>query len=187
MSRKESIQRVGSTLFRKNGYAATSMQEIANEIGIKPASLYNHINSKHEILAQLLMQGAKLFVNGMDEIKSSSLKAVEKLEKLIGLHVQLSIEHTDLMALMMIEWRHLESPVKETYATLRDNYENDFRIILITAMEEGDIQPIETEIALFSMLTTLQRFYAWYDKHSELNSLDLEKYLIQCLLGGIRT
>lgn len=187
LSRKESIQRIGSNLFRKHGYAATSMQDIASEIGIKPASLYNHIKSKHEILAHLLMQGANLFVDGMEQIKSSSLKSIEKLERLIALHVQLSIEHTDLMALMMVEWRHLESPVKENYAALRDQYENNFRSILNMAIQEGDIQSVDTEIALFSILTTLQRFYSWYDKHAELNYLDLEKHLIQCLLGGIRS
>ncbi|WP_185154482.1 TetR/AcrR family transcriptional regulator [Fulvivirga sp. M361] len=186
LSRKESIQRIGSNLFRKHGYTTTSMQDIASEIGIKPASLYNHIKSKHEILVHLLMQGANLFVDGMQEIKSSSLRSIEKLERLIGLHVHLSVEHTDLMALMMVEWRHLENPEREQYAALRENYEANFRNILVQAMQEGDIREIDTEIALFSILTTLQRFYSWYDKHSDLNSLDLEKHLIQCLLGGIR-
>ena len=162
------------------------MQDIATELNIKAASLYNHIQSKHEILQKLLVDGGELFAKGMSEIQGSSLPAIEKLERLIALHVRLSIEHTDLMALMMVEWRHLEEPVMTQYKNLRDNYENDFRHMLQDAIAEEKLEGVHQEIALFSMLTTLQRLYAWYDKRSGINALDLEKHTIKCLLDGIR-
>ena len=187
ITRREAILRSGSTLFREKGYTATSMQDIAGALGIKAASLYNHIKSKHDILSELLMEGAQLFTDGMFEIKSSSLKPITKIEKLIGLHVQLAIQRTDLMALMTVEWRHLEPNEKKEYVQLRTSYEDDFKQIMLAAKRNQEIIDIEIDIALFSMLTTLQRFYAWYDRHLSINALDLEKDLVQCLLGGIRT
>lgn len=186
ISKKEQIFLAARKLFRHKGYVSSSMQDIANELNIKAASLYNHIQSKHEILQELLVEGGELFARGMFEIKGSSLPAMEKLERLIALHVRLSIDHTDLMALMMVEWRHLEEPALSQYRTLRDDYENDFREILQQAIEEEKLEGVHQEIALFSMLTTLQRFYAWYDKRSNMNALDLEKHTIKCLLDGIR-
>lgn len=186
ISKREQILQTSTRLFRHKGYAATSMQDIAKDMGIKAASLYNHISSKQEILNELLNVGAELFLNGMNEVRSSSLAPMEKIEKLISLHVQLSIRHTDLMALMAVEWRHLDDASRSKHNGMRENYEADFRLILKEAREAGAIQSIDLDIALFSILTTLQRFYAWYDRHSDLNSLDIEKYLVQCLLGGIR-
>ncbi len=186
MKTKDKIYQVGKGLFRQKGYVATSMQDIAGATGIKPASIYNHFHSKHAILEDLLLKGAHLFVEEMDTIKSSSLKSIEKIEKLIGLHVRLAVDHTNLMSLMAIEWRHLEDTSRIKYVELRDGYENDFKSILNSSIAEGDIIDIDPDIALFSMLTTLKWFYSWYDKHSDLNQLDLEKYLITCLLGGIR-
>lgn len=185
-SKKEQIFLAARKLFRHKGYASSSMQDIATELNIKAASLYNHIQSKQEILQKLLIEGGELFAKGMSEIQGSSLPAMEKLERLIALHVRLSIEHTDLMALMMVEWRHLEEPAMSRYKTLRDDYENEFRQILKAAISEEKLVGVHQEIALFSMLTTLQRFYAWYDKRSTMNALDLEKHTIKCLLDGIR-
>ncbi len=162
------------------------MQDIADELDMKAASLYNHISSKQGLLSELLLQGGQLFVEGMSEVQASSLTAIQKIEKLIALHVRLNIEHTDLMALMVVEWRHLEGPPKDRYAEMRDQYENAFRDLLQTALEEGSLQDVNIDLALFSILSSLQRFYAWYDRHPDLNSFDLEKYLVQCLLGGIR-
>lgn len=186
MTTKNRIYQVGTELFRDKGFAATSMQDIAKGAGIKPASIYNHFVSKQSILNDLLMKGAEMFVEGMKDIKNSSLRSIEKLEKLIGLHVRISVEHTHLMSLMATEWRHLEGEVRLNYIRMRDSYEDDFKATLLAAMEEGDISEIDVDIALFSILTTLKWFYSWYDKHSDLSPFDLEKHMITCLLGGIR-
>ena len=53
-SRKEEIRSCAARLFRKKGYKATSVRDIAQAVGVKPASLYNHINSKEELLLSLI-------------------------------------------------------------------------------------------------------------------------------------
>ena len=74
-TKKSQILQAATTLFRKSGYAATSMQDIANVIGIKPASLYNHISSKQEILVELLLFGAQLFVDGYERDQALTIGA----------------------------------------------------------------------------------------------------------------
>ena len=49
-TRKEEIIHVASQLFKDRGYSAVSMRDIAKELGIKAASLYNHIEGKQELL-----------------------------------------------------------------------------------------------------------------------------------------
>ena len=95
---------------------------------------------------------------GMREIKHSQLAPIEKIEKLIAMHVRLSIDHTDLMALIAVEWRHLEGTAMHRYTSLRDSYEDDFRNILGQAISKGEISKMDVEIALFSILTTLKWF-----------------------------
>lgn len=185
-NKKTQILQTSTELFRKKGYAGTSMNDIASAIGIKPASLYNHIASKQEILVELLLHGAGLFVSGMKEIKASQLNDLQKLERLIGLHLRVTVDNTDLMALIAVEWRHLEGQAMRDYIQLRNSYENDFRVILKGAMEARLIHEMDIEIAFFSILTTLKWFYSWYDKHSDLSIIDLEEHLKQLLLGGLR-
>ena len=113
-SRKEVIRSCAARLFRKKGYRATSMRDIAEAVGIKAASIDNHIASKQALLEDLLLKMAHLFSKGMEAIsKSAALSSEQKLERLIGLPIRLTVEHTAAIALISGEWVHLESPARE--------------------------------------------------------------------------
>ena len=77
-NRKAEIISVAGVLFKEKGYNAVSMRDIAQELGIKAASLYNHIKSKQEILAIIMMSIAEEFTSGMQTIVKSDLNTIEK-------------------------------------------------------------------------------------------------------------
>ena len=54
MSTKEKILDAALTLFAENGYDGTSVEQIANIVGIKPPSLYKHYKGKEDILNALI-------------------------------------------------------------------------------------------------------------------------------------
>lgn len=188
MTKKELIKDQAAQLFRKKGYKATSMQDIAAAVGMKAASLYNHIKSKQEILQELLMPIAQLFSKGMEDINNSSLSPIEKLEKLIGLHVRLTVENPNAIALITGEWVHLdkEDGTLSRYKTLRADYENHFKNLLKQCVQENQLEAINIDIALFSILSTLHWLYSWYNRHPEISPIELEKQIIHCLLNGLK-
>lgn len=187
MSRKEKIHSTGASLFRKNGYQNCSMADIAEAVGIKPSSLYNHIHSKQQILQELLQEGAGLFEKGMENITSSSLNPLEKIKRVVSLHVQIAVANSDLMALMLTEWRNLEEPARQAFLKQRESYEQQFSSLLTQAADQGLLAIANIDLVTFTMLTTLNRFYAWYEKHKNNNPLDLEHQLSEFFLSGLRT
>ena len=54
MTTKELILSKSLQLFSQRGYEGVSMRDIAAEVGIKAASIYNHFSSKEEIFNHLL-------------------------------------------------------------------------------------------------------------------------------------
>lgn len=53
MERKEEIILASLELASQNGLSAVSMSQIAQKVGIKKASFYNHFSSKEEIINQM--------------------------------------------------------------------------------------------------------------------------------------
>jgi len=185
-TKKELIKDNAADLFRKKGFNATSMQDIADAVGMKAASLYNHIASKQEILEELLLRIANGFTEGLKEIENSSLAPQEKLEALVALHVNLTFHFSDSIALNTGEWIHLEEPALSKYSKQRNQYEKSFKKILENCKTEGIIEKnINTDIALYSILSSLHWLYSWHNKNKKISKIELEYQLKKVLLKGL--
>jgi TetR/AcrR family transcriptional regulator, cholesterol catabolism regulator len=183
-SRKEEIIRVAAKLFREKGYSAVTMRDLATTMGIKAASLYNHISSKQEILQIIVIALAEEFTSEMKSIQSSNASCIDKLNKIIQLHVKLSSQNSYGMACLNNDWMHLEDQL-EHYKLLRTAYEDDFRKILEDGISSGEIINVKPEIMMFSILTTLRSLYVWIPKKEDINLQELSKTLSKILITGI--
>ncbi|MEL6720256.1 MAG: hypothetical protein AAFP82_16225, partial [Bacteroidota bacterium] len=104
-----------------------------------------------------------------------------------AIHVRLTVDHTDAVALIVGEWVHLEEPIKTTYLESRNQYEKQFKNIIEQGKREGKIKSIDIEIILFSTLSTLHWLYSWYNKNRNYNVIELERQMTICLLDGIKS
>lgn len=183
--RKAEILTVASKMFRERGYSAVSMRDIAQALDIKAASLYNHIHSKQEILSEVVMVIAREFVVGIDEIAITDSSAIDKLKKLIKLHIEITLRDPDEMASVNNDWMHLNDKEKHDYIKMRDHYEECFRKIVKEGIEQGELQDINVDVIIFSMLSTLRTLYLWYGRKKTIKAEVLKEDLTKTLLQGI--
>lgn len=183
-TRKEEILRIAARLFKEKGYSAVTMRDIAKAMGMKAASLYNHIDSKQDILTSIIVSLAEEFTQGMDSIKNSDASCIRKLGDIVALHVAIAGNNPDGMATLNNDWMHLKDR-KAHYLTLRHNYEEDFRNILRHGIDQGEIIDGNIEIMLFSILSTLRSLYLWIPKKEEMHSNRLATELSRVLIEGI--
>lgn len=183
-TRKEEIVKTAAKLFKEKGYSAVTMRDLANEMGIKAASLYNHIDSKQDILKSIIISLADEFTIGMHTIKNSDSNAIEKLIAIVSLHVEITTKNTYGMASLNNDWMHLEDQL-DAYLLLRKNYEQDFIDIINSGIQTNRIIDSNPEIIMFSILTTLRSLYLWIPKKEDLNRDELSYQLSQILIDGI--
>ena len=183
-TRKEEIIRIAAKLFKEKGYSAVTMRDLASVMGIKAASLYNHINSKRDILDAIIFSIAEEFTNGMQLIQASNSTCINKLNKVIQLHVKISSQNIYGMASLNNDWMHLEEKL-EDYQKLRIDYEQDFKRILKAGIKSGEIVDAKPDIMMFSILTTLRSLYIWIPKKEDLNLEEFSTTLSQILIKGI--
>lgn len=183
-TRKEEIIKTAAKLFKEKGYSAVTMRDLAKAVNIKAASLYNHIDSKQDILKTIIISLAEEFTDGMETIKSSEAVTIDKLRAIVALHVNITIQNTYGMASLNNDWMHLEDQL-EHYLALRKTYEQDFIEIIQSGIEAQEIRNANPEIIMFSILTTLRSLYLWLPKKDDLNRQELAKNLGDVLINGI--
>ena len=183
--RKTEIINVAAKLFKEKGYSAITMRDIAQAMDIKAASLYNHIKSKQEILALIIIEIAEEFTNTIAQIVISEDTNIQKLEKVIQLHIDITLRNSDALACLNNDWMHLAPAELSYFIKMREDYEEYFRSIIVNGIASGEIKNLNTEVIIFSILSTLRTLYLWYGKKKSLNPSILKSNMKQVLLTGI--
>ena len=183
-NRKDEIIKTAAKLFKEKGYSAVTMRDLATAMGIKAASLYNHIKSKQEILKEIIISLAEEFTQGMAVIRSSETTNLDKLTQIITLHIKISSQNIYGMASLNNDWMHLEDQL-DYYQQLRIDYEDNFRTIIKNGIQRKEINNCNPDVILFSMLSTLRSLYIWIPKKEDLDQEQLAQNLSQVLIQGI--
>lgn len=124
------IRTVAIGLFTENGYEATSMREIAEELGITKAALYYHFNSKEAIVLSLFGD----YVRNLDELiewgtaqpRSAELVA-DFLDRWITLNVGCGLE---IMSFVAANHTALRSVFPKDKAGLPERIDRACRVML---------------------------------------------------------
>lgn len=184
-SRKQEIINAAAILFKEKGYSAVTMRDLAKAMGIKAASLYNHIQSKQEILSTIIISLAEEFTTGMIGIVSSDKTTIQKLENIISLHIDVTLRNADGLASLNNDWMHLEEDNLIYFEKMRQDYEENFRDIVKKGVQAQEIKAHNIEIIVFSTLSTLRTLYLWYPKQKDIDLDILKKDMISVLLNGV--
>lgn len=183
--RKTEIRNVSATLFKERGYSAVTMRDIAQAMDIKAASLYNHIKSKQEILVLIIIEIAEEFTSVMNEIVASETTAIQKIERVIQLHIDITLLDSNALACLNNDWMHLTDSDLAYFVKMREDYEENFRTIVKKGVDDGEIKNLNLEVIIFSTLSTLRTLYLWYGKKKSPNPAVLKSNMIDVLLNGI--
>ena len=186
-SRKAQIDRTATAMFRARGFAATSMRELATELGLEAGSLYSHIKSKEEILHRVCFGLAEEFFAGFAEATTDTAAPVAaQLRQAIEAHVRVLTRDSAASAVFLHEWRHLSEPARTEFLALRDRYEAAFRALIQRGIAQGELHAPDAAFAALTLLASLNWLPAWYRPDGKLTPDEIAHRLAEQLLGGLR-
>ena len=186
ISRKEQVIREAAELFRVKGYAATSMRDLANALGIEAASLYSHIKSKEEILQSLCFSMASEFRKSLEEVEKQNIPASEKLRRGVIGHIQVMARDLTASAVFMNEHRYLSQPYLREFLLLRINYINRFKKIIEEGIRTKEFRKVDKKLAVMTLFSSLNWMPNWYDPMGTIDSLELGHQLAEMLINGLK-
>lgn len=185
-SRKDIIVKAGAALFREKGFGAASMRDLAENIGIEAASLYNHIRSKNEILESICFAVANRFNTYFDEVETGGGTALEKVQTILRFHIQQMIENHEEVIVSDREWKHLDEPYLSNFHNQRRNYRKRFTALIEEGIKKGEIKPIDAPTAIITMLHAVSGIESWHRSTSKISAKELEDNMVIILIDGLR-
>jgi AcrR family transcriptional regulator len=186
-ARRREIDEVASELFHANGYAATSVRDIARALDIQGASLYAHVASKEDLLWAIVDRAATEFEASADRAaaETPAADAVERLAALVEAHVEVVTADPERSSVFVTEWRHLSADRRATIAVRRDAYEARFRETIDDGVSVGAFRATDAAIAATFILTALNGIATWYRPDGRLSPDRIADHYVELALRSL--
>ena len=182
---KDMILINAAELFRKKGFAAASVRELAEALGIEAPSLYNHIGSKAELLQEICFEVAKDYTAHMEEVIISKKNAAQKTADIIRFHVRKLSTDFDKVFVSEHEWKRLPQKNLEEFLAQRKLYEKNMIDILKDGIEKKLFKNILPSIAVLAILSAVRGLELRQRHKNEFTIEELEETMVEHLLHGI--
>jgi TetR/AcrR family transcriptional regulator, cholesterol catabolism regulator len=156
---RQHILTCAARLFRRHGYAAVSLREVASEAGVTTGSLYHHFSSKDDLVRELLDQGHRqILFEVQTALQSAPAQASARaaLSAALRAHLECLLTPDSLPAANIRIFAHVPETLRQSTLRGRRNYERFWIDLLHTFSSEGfvrtDVDPRALVMILFGAM-----------------------------------
>jgi AcrR family transcriptional regulator len=189
MDRLGDIRDAALDLFTRQGYQATTMADIGAAVGMRGPSLYKHVGSKQELLAQIMAATMEQLLAAHHTAVSTTAEPTERLRRAAEAHVRYHARHRLEAFVGNREIRSLVEPNLSQVLKLRAEYEICFRRLVQDGVDAGVFAVASVRLASYAVLDLGMGVSAWYresGEHSE-DALVWQYSEFALRLVGVRT
>ena len=161
--RHDEILDAALELFATIGYRATTMSQIGDRIGIRGPSLYKHVQSKQEMLVEIMAGMMEELLRRQRAALDSGGDVRDRLERITAVHVQYHAEHRYEAFVGHREIDNLEEPERSRILELRREYESRFRDLVQEGRELDVFGASSDRWASYAILDMGIGVSAWYN------------------------
>jgi AcrR family transcriptional regulator len=189
-ARRQEIVKMAATVFRDKGFEATTLNDIAEQLGTDRASLYYYVGSKEELLHEIVRQVLDENVAAAERVLAQAGTPVEKIQALIE-HMILSFDRNYPHMFVYVE--DLARIARQESDWARDviGKTRRFESIVVQILEDGrsdgsfrsDLPNHISAMALFGMINWTHR---WYKPGSAQSAKEIADTICALFLDGYR-
>src|SRR5882757_745383 len=185
------LMEAAERLFAQQGVAGTSLQELADAVGLTRTGIYHYVRNKDEML-EALVQGFTL--ETAEDMRclaaDTSAPAIDRLREAVTRAALKVAQHPRRFRLLLTSESSFPDALAKQYRQARRQTLTVLTDLVDQAIREGGARPVEPEIAAFSLLGAANWAAFWYPRDRGPGSKSPEEIATQLAdnaVNGLRT
>ena len=179
------IYRTAAQIILRKGYDATSVNDIANALGMTKAGLYHYINGKKELLFDIMNFG----LWELDEEVATPAREISdpaaRLRFIIDAHARLVTRGQGAITILVDEVTALTPAQQRKITQSKRKYFDFLRGTLDELKAAGKMQDVNTTAAAFSLLGMINWLSRWFQQGGALDEEQAADEIVKIALHGL--
>jgi AcrR family transcriptional regulator len=184
---KERILRVAAELFYKNGFAATSVRQIAEAAGVGQSSLYHHLRSKDQILVQLHVAFIEKLLNDLQSTAATDSPSSDQLREIARVILATVESYQYEVTVFLREEHALPEEARKSIVAERDKVDAIIDAILQRGINRGDFRSdLHVRLVRLAILGMCNWSYQWFHPNGTISSAEIAAQFSDLCLTGLQ-
>ncbi|WP_327400177.1 TetR/AcrR family transcriptional regulator [Streptomyces sp. NBC_01288] len=159
--RRQKIIDTAASLFARQGYAATSINDLGRAVGLAKGALYYYIGSKENLLIEIQSRVLGPLLARAQEIAALDETPLLRLRLLSESLLTIIFRRLDHIWVYEHDYRSLGGAELETVLRQRADFERLITGLLTEAVEEGTFRAVELDLATRQFVNLHHHTYQW--------------------------
>jgi TetR/AcrR family transcriptional regulator, cholesterol catabolism regulator len=185
-SRLREIYDAAGRIFHEKGYEATSIQDVADAVGILKGSLYYYIDSKEDLLFGIIDEVHRDSLASLERWKRIDGDALVKLRAFITGHVIANARNLTKMGVFFHDFRSLSEERRARIVEERDVYDRFLRDLIREGQREGVIvAEADAKLSAMAILGMMNWIYQWWRPDGPSTAEQVAEEFSDLVLSGL--
>jgi AcrR family transcriptional regulator len=179
---------IAAHVFARQGYHATSIEDLVEATGLKRGGLYHYISSKEELLIAAHERFIAPLLENARAIAAEQLPAEQALRRIAHALMHDIAVYQDQVTVFLHEWRVIrDAPEWHHVREARREFEQ----IVQSILEQGDRERVfevrETRLTVLAFLGMINYSYTWYSARGQHTAEEIADHFADVFIQGIHT
>src|SRR5690606_381693 len=134
--RSDALLTEAARLFAERGYSGVSLEDIGAAVGVSGPAVYRHFTGKQALLGAVLVKVSEDLVSGGTTVFENASAGDERMQALIGFHVDFALGNADVIRVQDRDLAHLSDADRADVRRLQRAY-IDLWISALAPLRDG--------------------------------------------------
>jgi AcrR family transcriptional regulator len=181
--KRERIVSAAVELFYERGYEHTTLEAVAERLGVTKPFIYAHFKSKTELLAEICGRGIGSSLRAIDGVLAMKGTATEKLRMLGQRFVASVLENQKPIGIFTREEKSLTPRDFKRISEMRRSFDAKLTGLLNAGIKRGEFRMADPAVATLAIGGIVSWTYVWYRRNGRLSAAKLAEELAALILA----
>ncbi|MBB3178515.1 TetR/AcrR family transcriptional regulator [Variovorax sp. Sphag1AA] len=182
--KRTAILRTAAQLFAEKGYEATSLDNIAERLGMHKATLYHYVDNKESILYQCLVLSFGDLDEVIEKTKDRSIPVLERL-RLYVRSLAVAQNNDFGRCLILVGSRPLEMTQGGDIRQFQRRLDATVRDLITEGIADGSIKPCDPSMFSALLFGALNWVPRWHSESGKLSVQQVADTFMDMVINGI--
>jgi TetR/AcrR family transcriptional regulator len=179
-AKRDAVLREASASFNKRGFHGTSLDDVAQRLGVTKAALYYYFANKQAVLKACFDLAMEVAFSNVDQAKSEGTTGRDKLRIVLAGFLEYIIDEQSVNITMMEE-DALSPEDMASVKTERTRFEHEIREFVREGVKDGSIIPCDPKLVVMALLGALNWVPRWFKPDGQWSRAELGAQMIDLL------